>query len=48
MLGLGLENTGPGFIFITILDLVLVGAGVALYLKSRTPKIIKNESRKTV
>ncbi len=29
--GLGLENSGPGFIFITILDLALLAGGVAIY-----------------
>jgi membrane-bound metal-dependent hydrolase YbcI (DUF457 family) len=33
--GLGLENSSPGFIFITILDLVLLTAGVAIYLVNR-------------
>jgi hypothetical protein len=45
LLGLGLENTGPGFVFMTFLDLALVGAGFALYLKSRGT--INQESRKT-
>ncbi|MEW6400415.1 MAG: hypothetical protein AB1649_01375 [Chloroflexota bacterium] len=48
LLGLGLENSGPGFIFVTILDLVLVGAGLALYLGSRNRKITAQESRKTL
>ncbi len=33
--GLGLENSGPGFIFMTALDLALLAGGVALYLYSR-------------
>lgn len=46
LLGLGLENSGAGFIFMTILDLALLGGGVAIYLKSRTGKITHQESRK--
>jgi len=40
LLGLGLENSGPGFIFMTILDLVLLGGGIALYwiTRKRTTK----------
>jgi hypothetical protein len=38
LLGLGLENSGPGFIAMTILDLILIGGGVAAYLiKRRQP-----------
>lgn len=33
--GLGFENSGPGFLFMTVLDLVLLGAGLAIYLKYR-------------
>jgi hypothetical protein len=33
--GLGLENSGPGFIFITILDLALLAGGIAIYLARR-------------
>ena len=33
--GLGLENSGPGFIFITVLDLVLIASGIAIYLTGR-------------
>jgi membrane-bound metal-dependent hydrolase YbcI (DUF457 family) len=32
LIGLGLENTGLGFIFITILDLILTVAGIVIYL----------------
>ena len=35
LVGIGLENSGPGFIFMTVLDLVLVAAGVSIYLVSR-------------
>ena len=34
-LGLGLENSGPGFLLITIFDLVILGAGIFLYLRAR-------------
>ncbi len=33
--GLGLENTGPGFMFITILDLGLLAGGITAYLLTR-------------
>lgn len=35
LVGLGLENTGPGFIFITILDLAILAGGITLYLRAR-------------
>ena len=35
VLGLGLENSGSGFIAMTILDLMLIGGGVAVYLIKR-------------
>jgi hypothetical protein len=38
IIGLGLENSGAGFIFMTLLDLSLVGTGVMMYIKSLTPK----------
>jgi hypothetical protein len=33
--GLGLENSGPGFLFITIFDLVILAAGIVIYFRSR-------------
>ena len=33
--GLGLENTGAGFLFITIFDLVILAAGIILYFRAR-------------
>ena len=33
--GLGLENTGLGFIFITIFDLVFLALGITLYFRTR-------------
>jgi hypothetical protein len=35
LVGMGLENSGPGFIFMTVLDLVLLGVGTMIYLGSR-------------
>jgi hypothetical protein len=35
MVGLGLENSGPGFLFITIFDLVFLAAGIFFYLRAR-------------
>lgn len=35
LVGLGLENSGPGMIFMTILDIVLLGGGIAIYLVNR-------------
>jgi membrane-bound metal-dependent hydrolase YbcI (DUF457 family) len=35
LVGLGLENSGPGFIFMTALDLVLLAGGITIYLVSR-------------
>ena len=33
--GLGLENSGPGFLFMTLFDLVLLAAGFAFYFRAR-------------
>ena len=38
--GLGLENSGPGFIFMTVLDLVLIAGGMASYLASRKRMVV--------
>ncbi len=35
LVGLGLENSGPGFLFMTVFDLVILGAGIFLYLRAR-------------
>jgi len=35
MLGMGLENTGIGLLFMTIFDIVLVAGGIAIYLISQ-------------
>jgi len=34
-LGIGLENTGPGFLAITIFDLVVLVVGIAIYFRAR-------------
>jgi membrane-bound metal-dependent hydrolase YbcI (DUF457 family) len=34
-IGLGLENTGPGFIFMTVFDLALVATALVMYLRNR-------------
>jgi membrane-bound metal-dependent hydrolase YbcI (DUF457 family) len=39
-LGLGLENTGAGFLFMTGLDLALLAGSLILYFKSRRRKAV--------
>ena len=41
--GLGLENSGSGFLFMTVLDLVLLAAGVTVYFKARKQTTQKKE-----
>jgi membrane-bound metal-dependent hydrolase YbcI (DUF457 family) len=36
LVGLGLENSGAGFIFITTLDLVILAAGIIIYFRARS------------
>ncbi len=38
LVGIGLENSGPGFIFITLLDLGLIAGGITIYLATRKRK----------
>lgn len=45
LVGLGLENSGSGFLFMTLLDLSLLGIGIMLYIKSRTHKPTSTESK---
>jgi membrane-bound metal-dependent hydrolase YbcI (DUF457 family) len=45
LLGLGLENSGAGFIFMTLLDLSILGIGITMYTRSRIPKPIYTESK---
>jgi hypothetical protein len=35
LIGLGLENSGPGFLFMTIFDLVILAAGIAIYFRTK-------------
>ena len=35
LVGLGLENSGTGFLFMTVLDILLVATGIAIYLRAR-------------
>jgi membrane-bound metal-dependent hydrolase YbcI (DUF457 family) len=35
LVGLGLENSGPGFIFITALDIILLGSAIGFYWLKR-------------
>jgi len=41
LVGLGLENSGGGFLFMTVLDLLMLAAGIWLYLKGRNRNLIK-------
>jgi membrane-bound metal-dependent hydrolase YbcI (DUF457 family) len=41
-MGLGLENSGMGFLFMTILDLLLLAVGIVIYFRAR-----KRTTRKT-
>jgi membrane-bound metal-dependent hydrolase YbcI (DUF457 family) len=41
--GLGLENSGSGFLFMTVLDLVLLAAGITIYFKARKRTTQKKE-----
>ena len=44
LVGLGLENSGLGFLFMTVLDLVLLAAGLTYYFvnRKRTARQPKN------
>jgi membrane-bound metal-dependent hydrolase YbcI (DUF457 family) len=35
LIGLGLENTGPGFLLMTIIDILLVAGGMGLYFSAQ-------------
>jgi membrane-bound metal-dependent hydrolase YbcI (DUF457 family) len=50
LLGLGLENSGPGFIFMTLLDLSLIAGSIAMYLMHRNGQSlqIQNLRRKGI
>lgn len=36
LVGLGLENSGAGFLFITVFDLVILAVGILLYVRARS------------
>ncbi|MFT3894255.1 MAG: hypothetical protein QM730_21705 [Anaerolineales bacterium] len=38
LLGLGLENSGAGFLFMTVFDIALLGIGIMLYFRSHSSK----------
>lgn len=40
--GLGLENSGPGFIAITVFDLVVLTIGVLIYFRARKRNILRH------
>jgi hypothetical protein len=40
-IGLGLENSGTGLLFMTILDLFLLAAGIAIYFRARKRKSLE-------
>jgi len=35
LIGLGLENSGPGFLFMTTFDLVILAAGILIYYRAK-------------
>ena len=41
--GLGLENSGIGFLFMTVLDLLLLASGLVIYFRARTPTLSNQE-----
>ena len=43
LIGLGLENSGIGFLFMTILDLLLLAAGISIYFMARKRAARKKE-----
>lgn len=50
-IGLGLENSGIGFLFMTIFDILILAAGIAVYFRARKRTMRKNEifpSQKTI
>lgn len=36
LVGLGLENSGAGFIFITVFDLIILATGIIIYFRARS------------
>jgi hypothetical protein len=41
--GLGLENSGLGFLFMTILDLLLLASGIVIYFQARKGTLSNQE-----
>jgi hypothetical protein len=41
MVGIGLENSGPGLMFMTIFDLVILAAGIFIYFRARKQITLK-------
>jgi hypothetical protein len=44
LVGLGLENSGTGFLFMTVLDLLLLAVGFAIYFRARKRITKKSDS----
>jgi membrane-bound metal-dependent hydrolase YbcI (DUF457 family) len=42
-IGLGLENSGIGFLFMTVFDILIIAAGIAIYFKARKRTSQKKE-----
>lgn len=38
LVGLGLENSGMGFLFMTVLDLVILAVGVGIYFRAKSKR----------
>ena len=41
--GLGLENSGSGFLFMTVLDLLLLASGIVIYFRARKGTLSNQE-----
>jgi hypothetical protein len=41
--GLGLENSGLGFLFMTVLDLLLLTSGIVIYFRARKQTLSNQE-----
>ena len=44
LVGLGLENSGSGFLFMTVLDLLMLAVGIASYFRERKRIAKKSDS----
>jgi membrane-bound metal-dependent hydrolase YbcI (DUF457 family) len=47
LVGLGLENSGPGFVFMTIFDLVILAAGIVIYFRAKN-RVAPGTNKKTM